>query len=70
MAGGVDKTCKSNADCRVAISCSRSGVRVRNTWVICREVGDNPEKSGLIPNVVVWVIFEQLKPGTVRPGAS
>ena len=24
---------------------------MRNTWVICREVGDNSEKSELIPNV-------------------
>ena len=47
----MDKTCKSDADCRVAIFGGWSGVRVRNTWVICREVGDNPEKSGLIPNV-------------------
>jgi hypothetical protein len=48
----VDKTCKSSATTSVAIQGKLSGARVRNTWVICREVGDNPEKSGLIPNVV------------------
>ncbi len=49
----MDKTCKSNAGCRVAIFGSRSGVRVRNTWVICREDRDNSEKSVLIPDVAV-----------------
>jgi hypothetical protein len=48
----VDKTCKSNAICTVAIQCMLSGARVRNTWVICREVGDNSLKGELIPNVV------------------
>ena len=47
----MDKTCKSDADCRVAIFGSWSGVRVRNTWVICPEVGDNSLKGELIPNV-------------------
>ena len=47
----MDKTCKSDADCRVAIFGGRSGVRVRNTWVICPEVGDNSLKGELIPNV-------------------
>jgi hypothetical protein len=27
-----------------------SGARVRNTWAICPEDGDNPAKVGLIPN--------------------
>ncbi len=48
----MDKTCKSNADYEVAIFRGRSGARVRNTWVIYRKVGDNSEKSELIPNVV------------------
>ncbi len=26
---------------------------MRNTWVICREVGDNSLKGELIPNVIV-----------------
>ena len=47
----MDKTCKSNADFKVAIFWSRSGARVRNTWVICREVGDNSLKGELIPDV-------------------
>ena len=47
----MDKTCKSSAGYRVAIFCNRSGARVRNTWVICREVGDNLLKGELIPNV-------------------
>ena len=48
----MDKTCKSNADLRVAIFVSRSGARVRNTWVICREVGNNSLKGELMPNVI------------------
>ena len=47
----MDKTCKSDADRRVAIFGGWSGVRVRNTWVICREVGDNSLKGELIPDV-------------------
>ena len=47
----MDKTCKSSADLRVAIFLSWSGARVRNTWVICQEVGDNLLKGELIPNV-------------------
>ena len=50
---GVDKTCKSNADIRVAIFGCRSGARVRNTWVICSEVGDNLLKGELIPNTKI-----------------
>jgi hypothetical protein len=49
----VDKTCKSSADYRVAIFCSRSGARVRNTWVIYREVWDNLLKGELIPDVTI-----------------
>ena len=49
----MDKTCKSSADYRVAIFCSRSGARVRNTWVICRKVWDNLLKGELIPDVIV-----------------
>ena len=49
----MDKTCKSDADCEVAIFRSRSGARVRNTWVIYREVGDNSLKGELIPNVIL-----------------
>ena len=37
----------------VAISSCSSGERVRNTWVICLKVGDNSEKSELIPNVIL-----------------
>ena len=29
-----------------------SGERVRNAWAIYLQVGDNPPKGGLIPNVV------------------
>ena len=57
----MDKTCKSSANYRVAIFCSWSGARVRNTWVICREVGDNSLKGELIPNVKIeghLLIFE------------
>jgi hypothetical protein len=47
----VDKTCKSSATSLVAIRVMFSGARVRNTWVICREVGDNLLKGELIPDV-------------------
>ena len=49
----MDKTCKSSADSGVAIHRSRSGARVRNTWAICREVGDNLLKGELIPDVKI-----------------
>ena len=49
----MDKTCKSSANFAVAIQWSWSGARVRNTWVICQEVGDNLLKGELIPNVTV-----------------
>ena len=61
----MDKTCKSSADHGVAISCDWSGARVRNTWVICHEVGDNLLKGELIPDVNA-----SSKLGTVRPDAS
>ena len=48
----MDKTCKSNADYGVAIFHGRSGARVRNTWAICHNVGDNSLKGELIPNVI------------------
>ncbi len=66
--GGVDKTCKSNGILFVAIQVMSSGVRVRNTWGICREVGDSSPKGELIPHVVREDIFPTLKPG--QPGAS
>ena len=37
---------------RVAILAVWSGVRVRNTWVICLEARDNSEKSELIPDAI------------------
>ena len=49
----MDKTCKSNANLAVAIQLSWSGARVRNTWVICREVWDNSLKGELIPDVKI-----------------
>ena len=55
----MDKTCKSSADLRVAIFSSRSGARVRNTWIICLEVRNNSAKAGLMPDVVA-----ELKLGT------
>ena len=57
----MDKTCKSNAIHLVAIRGVLSGARVRNTWAICREVGDNSLKGELIPNVKTeWhrLVFE------------
>ena len=59
----MDKTCKSNANLAVAIQSSWSGARVRNTWVICREVGDNSLKGELIPDVKVGKHFLIFKAG-------
>ena len=49
----MDKTCKSSADYGVAIFRGRSGARVRNTWVICREVWNNLLKGELMPDVKI-----------------
>ena len=49
----MDKTCKSSANFTVAVQWSWSGARVRNTWVICHEVGDNSLKGELIPDVEI-----------------
>ena len=46
----MDKTCKSSGILLVAILVRFSGARVRNTWAICREVGDNLLKGELIPD--------------------
>ena len=59
----MDKTCKSSADYGVAILRSRSGARVRNTWVICREAWDNSLKGELIPDVTVREHFLTLEAG-------
>ena len=49
----MDKTCKSNDYHWVAIFDGESGARVRNTWVICREVWNNLLKGELIPDVII-----------------
>ena len=59
----MDKTCKSNDYCWVAIFGSESGARVRNTWVICREVRDNLLKGELIPDVITGRHLLVLKVG-------
>ena len=59
----MDKTCKSSGILRVAIFVMFSGARVRNTWAICREARNNPEKSGLIPDVIVGRHLLTLKAG-------
>ncbi len=43
-----------------------SGGRVRNTWVICLQVGDNFPKGELIPNVVAPRMWGRLKVGIFR----
>ena len=48
----MDKTCKSSGIQAAAMWLVFSGARVRNTWVICREVWDNLLKGELIPNVI------------------
>ena len=59
----MDKTCKSSDYFRVAIFWSESGARVRNTWVICREVWDNLLKGELIPDVAVGRHLSTVKVG-------
>ena len=45
-------TCKSRGSMRIAILLMATGARVRNTYATYLLLGDNPEKSGLIPDVV------------------
>ena len=59
----MDKTCKSSETHRVAIFGVFSGERVRNTWVICHEVGNNSLKGELIPNVVLGRHLSETKVG-------
>ena len=67
----MDKTCKSSDYFEVAIFRGESGARVRNTWVICREVWDNPAKAGLIPDVAAGRHLLVVKVGDCkRPDAS
>ena len=40
-----------------------SGERVRNTWAICREVGDSSPKGELIPHVIRVDIHSKSKSG-------
>src|ERR1700744_4302814 len=42
-----------------------SGARVRNTWGICREVGDSSSKGELIPHVVRKVSFRHQSRGNL-----
>ena len=60
----MDKTCKSNGTLSVAIQAVFSGARVRNTWAICRDVGDSSPKGELIPHVTREDIFLTSKPGS------
>ncbi len=43
-----------------------SGERVRNTWVIYLQVGDNFPKGELIPNMVLQRMLGTLKLGILR----
>ena len=62
----MDKTCKSNGKHSIVILDVSSGERVRNTWVIYRKVGNNFEKSMLIPDVIYLGHPEQIKAGDLR----
>ncbi len=62
----MDEACKSNGIRRVAIQSGESGERVRNAWVTYPEVGDNLPKGGLIPDVVVFRMEDNLKAGILR----
>ena len=66
----MDKTCKSNADREVAISTGRSGARVRNTWVICREDWNNLLKGKLMPDEIADEHSSAMKVGVARPDVS
>ena len=66
----MDKTCKSNAGILAAMLVYRSGERVRNTWVIYREVGNNLPKGRLIPDETSPRHLGGLKAGDQKwPGA-
>ncbi len=43
-----------------------SGGRVSNAWAICPQVGDNPAKARLIPNVVLCRMAGKSKVGILR----
>ena len=61
----MDKTCKSNGTCFVAIQSKFSGARVRNTWATCPEVGDSSPKGELIPHVVRDLFFQHQSRGNL-----
>ncbi len=65
-AGGVPNACKSNGS--VGFGLQDSGERLSNTKVTCPKVGDNPEKSGLIPHTI-FTCFVMMKGfGRLRRG--
>ena len=67
----MDKTCKSNGIFLVAILRMSSGVRVRNTWVICHEDQDNSLKGELILDVALGRHLLMAEVGDCeRPDAS
>ncbi len=43
-----------------------SGGRARNAWAICPQVGDNPPKGGLIPDVIPGRMAGKSKMGILR----
>ncbi len=43
-----------------------SGGRASNAWASCPQVGDNPPKGELIPDVVLSRMRERLKVGILR----
>ena len=54
-ASGRLNTCKSRGSIVVAIQLMTTGKRVRNTYTTFLQVGDSPEKFGLIPrNITMW----------------
>ena len=61
----MDKTCKSNGIYSVVIQGKFSGERVRNTWAICRKVGDSSPKGELIPHVTRNLFFRRQSRGNL-----
>jgi hypothetical protein len=54
-ASGRLNTCKSRGSKIVAIQLLTTGKRVRNTYTTFLQVGNSPEKFGLIPrNIAMW----------------
>ena len=65
-ASGRLNTCKSNG--KVPLAGYTSGARVRNAYATYLELGDSPEKSGLIPHNITTRHLDVIKAPAVKDG--